>query len=133
MEITNIQLNGTTHVCGEPGGTLMYKYVNHFTNEGWKCPYDKSLIMDSFKCKPGRTGISVRVINGKKHMDIHTYDTATTVYRTFIEYDKWFDDNIDPIDLIDYSNESEFTNSIHEKFYQMSTQNITIGSSNKLF
>ena len=84
---TNIQLNGTTHVCGEPAGTLMYKYVNHFTNEGWKCPYDKSLIMDSFKCKPGRTGISVRVINGTKHMDVHTYDTATTLYRTFIEYD----------------------------------------------
>ena len=51
----------------------------------------------------------------------------------FIEYDEWFDSNIDPIDLIDYSNESEFTNSIHEKFYQMSKNNIIIGSSNNLF
>ncbi len=50
-----------------------------------------------------------------------------------IEYDEWFDANIDPIDLIDYSNETEFTNSIHAKFYQISTSNITIGSSNNLF
>ena len=47
-----------------------------------------------------------------------------------IEYDVWFDENIDPIDLINYSNEAEFTNSIHEKFYQISAQNLTIGSSN---
>ena len=47
-----------------------------------------------------------------------------------IEYDTWFDENIDPIDLIDYSNETEFTNSIHEKFYQISSLNLTIGSSN---
>ena len=47
-----------------------------------------------------------------------------------IEYDQWFDENIDPIDLINYSNEAEFTNSIHEKFYQISAQNLTIGSSN---
>ena len=50
-----------------------------------------------------------------------------------LEYDKWFDENIDPIDLLNYSNEAEFTNSIHEKFYQISTQNLTIGSSNCLF
>ena len=50
-----------------------------------------------------------------------------------IDYDEWFDKNIDPIDLIDYSNETEFTNSIHEKFYQISAQNIIIGSSNNLF
>ena len=50
-----------------------------------------------------------------------------------LEYDKWFDENIDPIDLLNYSNEAEFTNSIHEKFYQLSTQNLTIGSSNCLF
>ena len=48
----------------------------------------------------------------------------------YIEYDEWFDANIDPIDLIDYSNETEFTNTIHEKFYQISSQNLTIGSSN---
>ena len=48
----------------------------------------------------------------------------------YIEYDEWFDENIDPIDLIDYSNESEFTNSVHEKFYKLSTYNLSIGSSN---
>ena len=46
-----------------------------------------------------------------------------------IEYDEWFDANIDPIDLINYSNETEFTNSIHEKFHHISTKNLTIGSS----
>ena len=51
----------------------------------------------------------------------------------YIEYDDWFDANIDPIDLVDYSNETEFSNSVHEKFYNMSTQNLTIGSSNNLF
>tara|TARA_S200000501_G_scaffold364108_1_gene395835 strand:- start:635 stop:814 length:180 start_codon:yes stop_codon:yes gene_type:complete len=51
----------------------------------------------------------------------------------YIEYDEWFDANIDPIDLIDYSNETEFTNSVHEKFYQISTSNLNIGSSNNLF
>ena len=51
----------------------------------------------------------------------------------YIEYDEWFDSNIDPIDLINYTNEAEFTNSIHEKFYQISIQNLTIGSSNNLF
>ena len=51
----------------------------------------------------------------------------------FIEYDEWFDNNIDPIDLVDYTNETEFTNSVHSKFYQISTRNLTIGSSNNLF
>ena len=51
----------------------------------------------------------------------------------YIEYDKWFDSNINPVDLIDYANESEFTNSIHEKFYQMSASNLTIGSTNNFF
>ena len=50
----------------------------------------------------------------------------------YIEYDEWFDANIDPIDLINYSNEAEFTDSIHHKFYQISSQNLTIGSSNNL-
>ena len=46
-----------------------------------------------------------------------------------IEYDEWFDENIDPRDLLDYSNEYEFSDSVHEKFYRMSTLNLTIGSS----
>ena len=46
-----------------------------------------------------------------------------------IEHDEWFDENIDPLDLLDYSNENEFSDSVHEKFYRMSTLNLTIGSS----
>ena len=46
-----------------------------------------------------------------------------------IEYDEWFDENIDLRDLLDYSNENEFSDSVHEKFYRMSTLNLTIGSS----
>ena len=50
----------------------------------------------------------------------------------YIEYDEWFDLNIDPVDLINYINEAEFTNSIHERFYQLSVENLIIGSSNNL-
>ena len=46
-----------------------------------------------------------------------------------IEYDEWFDENIEPLDLMNYSNEKEFSDSVHEKFYRMSTLNLTIGSS----
>ena len=46
-----------------------------------------------------------------------------------IEYDAWFDQNIDPIDLLDYSDEKEFSDSVHDKFYMISTRNLTIGSS----
>ena len=46
-----------------------------------------------------------------------------------IKYDEWFDENIDPLDLLDYSNENEFSDSVHDKFYKMSTLNLTIGSS----
>ena len=31
-----------------------------------------------------------------------------------IEYDAWFDENIDPLDLVNYSNEKEFSDSVHE-------------------
>ena len=37
-----------------------------------------------------------------------------------IEYDEWFDENIDPIDLIEYSRESEFPNSVHANIYKLS-------------
>ena len=46
-----------------------------------------------------------------------------------IEYDAWFDENIDPLDLVNYSNEKEFSDSVHEKFDKISAQNLTIGSS----
>ena len=48
----------------------------------------------------------------------------------YIEYDSWFDENIDPLDLLDYLNEKEFSDSVHKKFYAISTKNLTIGSSN---
>ena len=46
-----------------------------------------------------------------------------------IEYDQWFDENIEPMDIMNYSNEKVFSDSVHEKFYQISNQNLTIGSS----
>ena len=46
-----------------------------------------------------------------------------------IEYDAWFDENIDPLDLVDYLNEKEFSNSVHKKFYEISSRNLNIGSS----
>ena len=51
----------------------------------------------------------------------------------FIEYDEWFDQNIDPLDLVDYQNEVEFCNTMHEKFYEISTKNLIIGSSNNFY
>ena len=45
-----------------------------------------------------------------------------------IKYDKWFDENIDIIDLANYSDEKEFSNSVHFKFHKISTSNITISS-----
>ena len=48
----------------------------------------------------------------------------------YINYDEWFDVNIDPLDLVNYLNEIEFTESVHEKFYKLSSQNLIIGSSN---
>ena len=47
----------------------------------------------------------------------------------FIEYDAWFDQNIDPLDLLDYSDEKEFSDLVHDKFNKLSTRNLTIGSS----
>ena len=46
----------------------------------------------------------------------------------YINYDEWFDENIDPLDLVNYLNETEFTESVHEKFYQLSSKNLIIGS-----
>ena len=49
----------------------------------------------------------------------------------YIEYDLWFDENIDPLDLMDYVNEKEFSDLVHHKFYQISRRNLLIGSSDK--
>ena len=46
-----------------------------------------------------------------------------------IQYDEWFDENIEPLELMNHSNEKEFSDSVHEKFYEISTLNLTIGSS----
>ena len=47
----------------------------------------------------------------------------------FIEYDKWFDDNIDPLDLNYYLEEKKYSNTLHEKFYNLSSKRLLIGSS----
>ena len=46
----------------------------------------------------------------------------------YIEYDSWFDENIDPLELVDYLNEKEFSDSVHQKFFQISKRNLMIGS-----
>ncbi len=50
----------------------------------------------------------------------------------FIEYDEWFDSNINPFNLTIYAKKNEKTKFIHEKFYQISIRNLTVGSSNNL-
>ena len=45
-----------------------------------------------------------------------------------IQYDEWFDKNIDPMDL-EYEKEKKFINSVHDKFYKMSSHNLIIGGS----
>ena len=47
-----------------------------------------------------------------------------------INYDKWFDENINPLDLADYINDTEFTESVNNKLYKLSSNNLIIGSSN---
>ena len=39
------------------------------------------------------------------------------IEQNFIEYDEWFDNNIDPKDLFNYKDEKKFSNEMHEKFY----------------
>ena len=53
-----------------------------------------------------------------------------TYYATpnFIQYDEWFDKNIDPMDL-EREKEKQFSNSVHDKFYKMSNHNLIIGGS----
>ena len=46
----------------------------------------------------------------------------------YIQYDEWFDKNIDPMDL-EHEKEKRFSNSVHDKFYQMSNHNLIIGGS----
>ena len=46
----------------------------------------------------------------------------------YIKYDEWFYKNIDPMDL-EYEKEKKFSNSVHDKFYKMSSHNLIIGGS----
>ena len=46
-----------------------------------------------------------------------------------ILYDAWFDENINPLDLVNYTDEKEFSYNVHDKFYNLSTRNLTIGAS----
>ncbi len=43
----------------------------------------------------------------------------------FIQYDEWFDKNIDPMDL-EYEQEKKFSKFVHEKFHNMSNHNLLI-------
>ena len=36
-----------------------------------------------------------------------------------IEYDAWFDKNIDPIDLLNYLDEKDLSDSAHDKFHNI--------------
>ncbi len=58
------------------------------------------------------------------------YSRHMTYYAkpNFIQYDEWFDNNIDPYEL-EYDKEKKFSNSVHEKFYKMSQDNLIIGGS----
>ena len=49
----------------------------------------------------------------------------------YIQYDEWFDNNIDPCEL-EYEKEKKFSDSVHEKFYKMSKHNLIIGGSESL-
>ncbi len=46
----------------------------------------------------------------------------------YIQYDEWFDDNIDLCEL-EYEKEKKFSDSVHEKFYKMLNHNLIIGES----
>ena len=58
------------------------------------------------------------------------YSCHMTYYAkpNYIKYDDWFDKNIDPMDL-EYDKEKKFSNSVHVKFYKMSSDNLIIGGS----
>ena len=51
--------------------------------------------------------------------------------QNYIQYDKWFYNNIDPGEL-EYEKEKKFSDSVHEKFYKMSNYNLIIGGSESI-
>ncbi|AIQ96010.1 hypothetical protein [Prochlorococcus sp. MIT 0604] len=46
---------------------------------------------------------------------------------SYVNYDAWFIENIDPADLFDYLNEKEFSNKVHKKFLKISSKNLIVG------
>ena len=50
------------------------------------------------------------------------------VKSNYIQYDEWFDNNIDPCEL-ECEREKKFSHFVHEKFYKMSKHNLIIGRS----
>ena len=46
----------------------------------------------------------------------------------FIEYDEFFDNNIDPLDLNYYFEEKKYSKTVHEQFYSLSSERLIIGS-----
>ena len=46
----------------------------------------------------------------------------------YIEYVVWFNRNINPLDLKNYIDEKTFSNNIHEKFINLSSEKIVIGT-----
>ena len=45
----------------------------------------------------------------------------------FIEYDEWFDENIDPLDLNYYSEEKKYSKTINEQFFDLTSKRLVIG------
>jgi len=50
-----------------------------------------------------------------------------------IAYDAWFDENIDPIDLINYLDEKDFSDAVNYKSNKISPSNLTFGASNNFY
>ncbi len=67
-----------------------------------------------------------------KKINFVNYSSMTYYTKpNFIEYDEWFDENIDPLDLKYYFDEKKYSNTVHEKFYDLSSKKLVIGSSDK--
>ena len=49
----------------------------------------------------------------------------------FIEYDEWFDENIEPLDLNYYFEEKKYIDTVHDKFHGLPSKRLVIGSSEK--
>ena len=79
--------------------------------------------------------LKIKNFNLVSHVPFINFSLAINLVMSYfaepnhIEYDAWFDENIDPMDLVNYLDEKEFSDSVHDKFHKISTRNLTIGSS----